>query len=828
MIYFCCDQRRRNDLVGSTRNGIDYLEVLDHEIAQSDPAHRQKKLILHFINNLAAGALDKSNILIEGGERTPGIVAESVVVDAQDATLLNIDLSQYGDFSIYTLRLVQNGQNLMPPAIIDPMFAAVDFSFKVDCPSDFDCQPRCDCPAAPPDEPEIDYLAKDYSSFRRLMLDRMAALMPQWRERNPADLGVTLVELLAYVGDHLSYQQDAVATEAYLGTARRRVSVRRHAKLVDYHMHEGCNARAWVQMRLKEGATATIAPGGTQFFTRIPGQPTVLPDDPQLRAQAQAVFEPMETVGLFADHNQFELYTWSDQRCCLPKGATDATLKGFHPDLKPGHVVVFEEVLNPNTGQSEDADPKHRWAVRLTAVQAHDENNQPLRDLLTQQQITQIAWAEADALAYPFCVSAQTDKAHGARFIDNVTVVRGNIVLADHGATIVGEELGSVGPALPVPPSSTGCERCEPPDIEPIAPRFQPTIAKQPLTFAAPHDQYGAANAAMVWKERAAAPAITLTGLYKGDSTPWQPRPDLLQSSGTDSHFVVEIESDGQTSLRFGDDTLGQRPKSTTSFTAQYRVGNGAAGNVGAEALAHLRTGNALLAAATSEIRNPLAAQGGVEPESMEQVRAYAPAAYRTQKRAVTEADYAAVAGRHPGVQRAMATFRWTGSWHTVFITVDRQDGKVVDAIFEASVRKFVEPFRMAGHDVEVEGPLPVSLEIDMDVCADPAYFRADVKRELLELFSTRKFANDRRGLFHPDNFTFGQTVYLSPLIAAAQAVQGVTSVQISKFQRQGKPDNKPLAQGILELGRLEIARCDNDRNFPEHGVFNLNVGGGK
>ena len=44
------------------------------------------------------------------------------------------------------------------------------------------------------------------------MLDRMSALMPQWRERNPADLGVALVEVLAYVGDYLSYQQDAVAT----------------------------------------------------------------------------------------------------------------------------------------------------------------------------------------------------------------------------------------------------------------------------------------------------------------------------------------------------------------------------------------------------------------------------------------------------------------------------------------------------------------------------------------------------------------------------------------------------------------------------------------
>jgi len=320
--------------------------------------------------------------------------------------------------------------------------------------------------------------------------------------------------------------------------------------------------------------------------------------------------------------------------------------------------------------------------VRLVNVQARDENNQPLRDQLTNQQITQIAWADADALAFPFCLSAQTDKSHGAQFIDNVTVVRGNIVLADHGATIGGEELGSVGAALPVAPSSTGCERCAPPNHEPIAPRFGPTLAKRPLTFAAPHDQTGAASGAMVWSERAGAAQIKLTGVDQGDPTPWQARADLLQSAADDNHFVVEIESDGQAQLRFGDDTLGRRPKSDSAFTADYRVGNGAAGNIGAEALAHVHTGNALLAAAVSEIGNPLAAQGGVEPETMEQVRAYAPAAYRTQRRAVTEADYAAVAGRHPGVQRALATFRWTGSWHTVFITVDRQQGKPVDGAF--------------------------------------------------------------------------------------------------------------------------------------------------
>jgi predicted phage baseplate assembly protein len=227
-------------------------------------------------------------------------------------------------------------------------------------------------------------------------------------------------------------------------------------------------------------------------------------------------------------------------------------------------------------------------------------------------------------------------------------------------------------------------------------------------------------------------------------------------------------------------------------------------------------------------VRNPLAAEGGFEPESVAQVRAYAPEAFRTQERAVTEADYAEVTERHPGVQRAVATFRWTGSWHTVFITVDRLGGLPVDGEFEDSVRAHVERYRMAGHDLEIDGPLFVALEIDMYVCVEPDYFREDVKGELLDLFSRRALGDGRVGMFHPDNFTFGQTVYLSPLIAAAQAVQGVMSVQVDKFQRQGRPDNKALAVGKLELGRLEIARCDNDPNFAERGVFHLLLGGGK
>src|SRR5262249_3576768 len=243
----------------------------------------------HFINDLAPNALAVANVQIEGGERIRGIVAVSAAVDSADAKALHVNVDKYGDFSIYTLRLVQDAKNSQPPDKIDPMFAAVDFSFKVDCPSDFDCKPQCNCPPAAREEPEIDYLAKDYASFRRSMLDRMALLMPEWQERNPGDLGVALVEMLAYVGDYLSYQQDAVATEAYLGTARRRVSVRRHARLVDYAMHDGCNARAWVQVQVS--ADVPAMPATTQLFTHVPGQPPVLPDDPAIHERAHEVFE---------------------------------------------------------------------------------------------------------------------------------------------------------------------------------------------------------------------------------------------------------------------------------------------------------------------------------------------------------------------------------------------------------------------------------------------------------------------------------------------------------------------------------------------------------
>ena len=831
MNYFCCDQRRRNAICGTALNGIDFLEVLDQNATVE--TNRQRFLFVHFVDPLALAALGVDNFCLDGGERIRGIaiVGATLGVGPQ-ANVVTLEVEEPGDFSIYRLSLVADATHPEPPAGFDPVLSALDFSFKVECPSDFDCAPERVCAPPADSAPPIDYLAKDYASFRRLMLDRMAAIAPDWRERNAADLGVTLVELLAYVADHLSYQQDAVATEAYLGTARRRVSVRRHARLVDYFLNDGNNARAWVQIEVS-GDVLRLLPGDppqlparTPLTTRIPGEPVRLAADPALLGKARAVFETLHPLAeLYLAHNELPFYTASDQECCLPKGATRATLLGHYPNLAAGDALLFEEVLGPRSGEAADADPARRHVVRLIEVVATDELGDPLRDPLPGgPEITEIRWDRPDALPFPICVSSRTDPEHGGQYVDNVSVARGNMVLADHGRTLVDEPLGTVPAAALFRPPDRGGDPCARVDRDPLPPRFRPTLAERPLTHAWPYDPAAPATAALAVPARGVAPSIRLQSTLNADTATWLPKRDLLGSAADATEFVVEVESDLEATLRFGDDEHGARPNSDTEFTATYRVGNGAAGNIGAEALAHIVTPHSEVIG----VRNPLPAVGGAEPESIDDVRKNAPEAFRVQQRAVTPEDYAEVTERNGEVQRAAATFRWTGSWYTVFLTADRREGLDVDAAFEARIRDHVEPFRMAGYDLEVDAPRFVPLEIEMEVCVAPEYFRSDVKAALLAVFSNRTMRDGRRGLFHPDSFTFGQTVYLSPLYAAAQKVDGVASVHVTKFQRQGVDDPLPRQEGELRLDRLEIARLDNDRNFAERGVFKLSLGGGK
>jgi hypothetical protein len=876
-----CQTDPRRDAVRRLRgrNGLDYVEVDDD----------QRTLRVYFLGKLPQElSRNKPGIerflRITGGESITGIEILDVDPhsdpDPEQDDFLVVRLSRAGDFSPYSLHLVDVEG-------IDPFYASVSFSFKVNCPSDLDCRPAHGCEPPPLEEPAINYLAKDYGSFRQLIFDRMALLMPEWRERQVPDIGVTLIELLAYAGDYLSYYQDAVATEAYLGTARQRISVRRHARLVDYVLHEGCNARTWVHLHVSQDLTLpadriAFVTGDDPGTARL----SVLQIE-QLEGVTAGTYEyfeplvadPSRALQLHEAHNEIRFYTWGRRECCIEKGATAATLLdmwvGVTPDgdadarheraeyrgnsqnarptralkLQVGDVLIFEEVLGPRTGSSSDADPQRRWAVRLTRVEPdedpvyqlevgegtrsgkrhdHDDRNDAdhhdggvRRKLPTP--VVKIEWAREDALPFSLCLSA-IGSAPNCAYLENVSVARANNVLVDHGRTLDAEEFG------PVPGVETSpCCECEgaPSDIEERAAKFRPTLQHAPLTHREPlSGEAVPASQSLTQNLRAATPALSL---LDDAGASWRVRQDLIGSGPDDRDVVVEIDNDGIAHLRFGDNELGRAPKVGSRFTAIYRVGLGIAGNIGADAISRLVLRGWSLDGADVNVRNPLPAIGGTEPEPIAEAKLLAPAAFRKRLlRAITAADYATLAQDDPRLQRAAAQLRWNGSWFEADVAIDPLDAETSAPALLDEIACRLHRYRRLGHDVRIKPARYVPILLSLEVCALPGYDRGDVKAALLTRFGNSRSADGTAGFFHPDELSFGEGVHVSRIIAAAQAVPGVECVTVKEFRRLFEPPNREIVEGLLPLAIDEIAQLDNDPNHPEHGQLQIVVRGGR
>lgn len=1008
----------------------------------------------------------------------------------------------------YTLTILRK------PNDIDPRFASYSFTAIRDGATDVDPKPQNDCPPAMYAEPQLNYLARDYASFRQLLLDRLAVSMPAWRERHIPDLGLALVEMFAYVGDYLAWQQDAVATEAYLQTARQRISVRRHARLVDYQLHEGCNARTFVCLEVSDETllypedvyfttgipddrldSQTVvahfdlerfAPGSFQGFEIVRPAPRCRgilctditntvgligqlldrngtlenflvqnfpadlvqaiveyaatadgpPPAPLVERLAAALddlvrqhvlwqvrlvlarntfVEPMPSLlallgaqilstqtvdsnielirsqfrGLLARtrgtplrfvpaQNSIRFYTWNQSECCLRVGATRATLLDgrctqlacaesaveydppaaagtssppasdpccrnpqdppteigpcvphpFYPasslcspyvrayrdhwqlkDLAPGDLLLLEERLGPKTHNEADADPVHRQVVRLTKVSF-------CIDPVAGYRLVEIEWGAEDALQFPLCISS-IGPAPQCALRDDVSIARGNVLLVDHGVTTdAAEWLNYVRPVKTAPTCDDGFCKTELPTDPLRAQPFRPSLAESDLTYAAPADDCAPASrlrrpdphlavpairvygfplreipadavygptaqpptivaladlrdpaaligrlnqltdrearrleamfppaiAGILQSTRAAAlrgqaPVQTITaeqlesvrtGLNAGVS--WGARQHLLDAEPSDQAFVVEVDNERLAQLRFGDDDLGRRPPVGTSFYASYRRGNGVSGNVGSGKIKHLVYRRTFPSGRITSLGNPLPAQGGCEPESLEHAKQHAPHAFRKLNRAIIADDYATLvrrdfAGR---VQQARATLTWMGMCYEVAVAIDPRGEERNPRTLVREVEQYLQKYRRIGHLLRVDLPCYVALTIEMTVCVSAGYLRAHVQRELLQRFSNRILPDGTRGFFHPDNFGFGDSLYLSRLISEAKKVAGVENVDVTRFERRGQGDQGELEAGVVTFAPLEIPRLDSDPMHPESGCFCLNMQGAR
>src|SRR5262245_40386577 len=118
--------------------------------------------------------------------------------------------------------------------------------------------------------PIIDYMARDYESLLKAMRDAVPSKLPEWKDfANEADFGNVLLELFAHVGDILSYYQDRVANESFLGTARTRRSVIEHLRLIGYKLATAVPAAASMNVTVPATVNAVVTvSAGDAFATK--------------------------------------------------------------------------------------------------------------------------------------------------------------------------------------------------------------------------------------------------------------------------------------------------------------------------------------------------------------------------------------------------------------------------------------------------------------------------------------------------------------------------------------------------------------------------------
>jgi predicted phage baseplate assembly protein len=301
----------------------------------------------------------------------------------------------------------------------------------------------------------------------------------------------------------------------------------------------------------------------------------------------------------------------------------------------------------------------------------------------------------------------------------------------------------------------------------------------------------------------------------------WQERVSLVHAKPDEACFAVETDELGRTAIRFGTGDHGRALPDDAHVIATWQGGDPLAGNVGAGAIA--------VCAEPTVIRcwNPFDVTNARVPEPRDQIVRRAPELYRTrQLRGVTLADIVARAEEVPGVARAAARYVWTGSWTAVRLAIDPAGTDVLDDELRRRVAEYLAPIILIGDDLELRAARYVPVEVIATVCISPEAWPEHVRGELLDELSDGFTADGRRGLFHPDAWTFGQSLHASQIIGRIQAVAGVAHVTRVELRRYREPT--PGAGDAIEVAAHEIIQVRNDPDDMERGSIELQLVGGR
>ncbi|MGZ8281601.1 MAG: hypothetical protein ACXWUN_01470 [Allosphingosinicella sp.] len=746
---------------------------------------------------------------------------------------LEILVDAPGDFAIHVLHIGDDR--------IDLFFNDRAFSFKQGCPSVFDCRGPCDPEPAESVDFPVDYLARDFWSLRRALLDMAAERYPDWSEALEADQAVMLLEIMAALGDDFAYAQDRIARELTLESATQRRSRSGLARLVDYMPDPGANAEAELAVFVAAGGGGALAPVGARVWALPEGRPPI-------------PFSVEAEVWHHEAWNRIPLHQPDSDVACLPEGAREAWLVTQAPTVAQ---LPPAEPLSPEafwvgrrailrSRPADPAEPYRAFAVTLTEVE-HAVDPLVLT-LGVPTNITRIAWDEPTPFPLPL---AETDA-----LLNIAAVTAGERV----------EELfriGSDAAALARHPGLNAIEQRDllalPRAVERQGPLKSDREGRDRLL------RYGlraSEERGLGWKgERDPLGIGALSGrqpmLRLREVLPplmgpdpgapaWTFHRDMLTADLDSAAFTLEegmwrpvvvhqtpfadftfqdYAGDAGWSVRFGDGDFGRPPEDGAVIEAVYFTAARNEANLPPDSVNMLEPppdappGLELVYA--SGATNPLAIASGVREESPADIRINAPEAWRAWPlRAVRPEDYSTIVERLDWVQRASSVTAWTGSWSTDFVAADPLGGVGYTADERDELEHVVDCIRLAGRDARVADPDYLDIDLDVSVCVSADSYPGEVVPRIL-----RRLAPP--GFFDPDNFTFGQPLRRSALEAHIQATPGVKGVDEIRLRVRRRTEWETFDAPELSVAAGQIIRLQNDPVLPSRGSLRVTGHGG-
>jgi hypothetical protein len=273
----------------------------------------------------------------------------------------------------------------------------------------------------------------------------------------------------------------------------------------------------------------------------------------------------------------------------------------------------------------------------------------------------------------------------------------------------------------------------------------------------------------------------------------WKARAGLFGAGQQDRIYTTSIDDDHETTVQFGDGSNGARlPTGKANIVARYRQGIGSDGIlVAGQITTALDRPRGLKA-----VVNPVPATGGADAETSSGARENAPNTVRTFDRAVSLRDFEDLAREFARVDKALATWVWTGEERAVHLTVAGLDGVGLTATQLGDLRTYLDVRRDPNRVLLISGYLPVDIEVVLSVSVADDRLTDEVSAAV-EAAIEEYFEFDER--------RFAQAVHLSDIYAEAQGVDGVVSVRVNVLRYQS--DAVAVAHGagpeqaIVHLG---------------------------